>query len=424
MTHRVSRARVGCVALLTEAPMASVRWGTRPEPRLAVGAVPTQKAGADCCGSWPWRRASSTVSRSRSRAIPRHAYIAPRATDSPSTCGATVTSGTVVRLLSSRLRTSGRTSSTSGRNRPTKKTDSGIQRHCDGADSSNDRRGNRIQHLGAHDLVVHFQPQILDALQVQSPPSSKPKKAARAHQPIQDLVADPGEEHANVAEGRSTPPDELLICAAGEVEDAAHAKQRGIPESCVLGEDLEQRCIGVTVEEHGRVDQARKGSLETRAREDLHRLRRTEDLRAGPHPAGHRDNDLAQWSLGGLAGLRHQVDQPRRGGPDLLVVHGGHDDVLDLAPPQVGHQETGGLHAETDPRDVTSRGGHVQIRGPAAATGDLIDSAVDDEAIRPKLLHCTRHRGLAQARQLDDLVARQGRPGEDHVEDRRLVVVA
>ena len=384
----------------------------------------TQKAGADRSVGWPWRRASSTASRSRSRAIPRHAYTAPRATDRPRTCVGALTSGTVVRLLSSRLRTSGRTSWASGRNRPVKQDRLRVQRHGYGTHSSSDRCGERIQHFGARHLVVRLQPQIFDALQVEAPPSSKPKKTARAQQPVEDLVGDPGEEHTDVAEGGRTTPDDLVICATGEVQDAAQAEERGIAERGVLGEESEQGCVGVTVEEHRRVDQVCKVSLETRARERLHRLRWTEDLHAGPYPAGHRDDDLSQWSFCGLAGLRHQVDQPFRGAPDLLVVHRGHDDVLDLATSEVGHQDTGALRAETDTDDVSRRAGHVQVGGPSATAGDLVHSAVDDEAIRPKLLHCSRHRGLAQARQLDELVARQGRPGEDDIKDRRLVVVA
>ena len=260
----------------------------------------TQKAGADCSVRRPWRRASSTASRSRSRAIPRHAYTAPRATDRPSTCVGALTSGTVGKALVEPSSHLGK-DFVDERPQPTREEDRlRVQRHGYGTDSSNYRRGERIQHLGARHLVVRLQPQIFDALQVESPPSSKPKKTARAQQPVEDLVADPGEEHTDIAEGRRTSPDELVVRAAGEVQDAAQAEERGIAESGVLGEDPEQGCIGVTVEEHGRVDQVCKGSLETRAREGLHRLRWTEDLRAGPYPAGHRDDDLAQWSFCGL----------------------------------------------------------------------------------------------------------------------------
>ena len=41
-----------------------------------------------------------------------------------------------------------------------------------------------------------------------------------------------------------------------------------------LSEDPEQGRIGVTVQTHWRVDQVSKGSLETRPRQALHRLRR------------------------------------------------------------------------------------------------------------------------------------------------------
>lgn len=90
----------------------------------------------------------------------------------------------------------------------------GVKRHGYGTDSSNYRHGERIQHLGARHLVIRLQPQIFDALQVESPPSSKAKKAARAQQPVEDLVANPREEHTNIAESRRTSPDELVIVVA------------------------------------------------------------------------------------------------------------------------------------------------------------------------------------------------------------------
>ena len=131
--------------------------------------------------------------------------------------------------------------------------------------------------------------------------------------------------------------------------------------------------------------------------------------------AGHRDNDLAQWPLCGCACRRHQADQPFRGVSrppgDPAWARGR----VDLATSQVRHQHTGALGAETDTDDVSCRAGPVQIRGPTTTTGDLVYTAVDDEAIGPKLLHCARHRGLAQARQRDDLVARQGCPGKQYI---------
>ena len=285
--------------------------------------------------------------------------------------------------MGSRLRTSGRTSSTSGRNRPTQIDRLRVQRHGDGTDSSNDRRGERIQHLGARHLVVRFQPQIFDALQVESPPSSKPKKTARAQQPLEDLVSNPGEEHTNIAEGRRTPPDELVACGAGEVQDAAQAEERGISDRGVMETTPSKDALASLSTSTGALTR----SARVRWRPEPAKIFIAS---AGPRisvPVRTRPGTAAticrNGPLCGSAGLRHQVDQPLRGVPDVAVVDRGHDDVSDLAARQVGHQDTRGLHAETDTHDVPRRAGHVQIRGPAAAAGDLIDSAVDDEAIRP-----------------------------------------
>ena len=258
----------------------------------------------------------------------------------------------------------------------------------------------------------------------ESPASGEPEQSARAQQPVESLDADPGEEHPDVAERRRTPPSDRVVRAAGEVQGAAQAEQCGVPGSGVIGEEAQQEGIGVAVEEHRSVDQVFEGSLKARALEHRRRCRRTEDLRTVAHPTRDCGDDLAQGSGCRFARLRDQADQPARSAPDVSVLHRGHDDVMDLAPPEVSHQDTGRSCAEADTGHVSRRAGHVQIGGPTAAAGDLVDSAVDDEAVRPELLHRSRDRGLAQARQVDELVPSQGRSRKDHFEDRRLVVVA
>lgn len=66
------------------------------------------------------------------------------------------------------------------------------------------------------------------------------------------------------------------------------------------------------------------------------------------------------------------------------------------------------LHAETDTDDMSCRAGHVQIGGASATPDARIDFAIDDEAGRSKLFHCSRNRGLAQSRLLDDFVGVKG----------------
>ena len=97
-----------------------------------------------------------------------------------------------------------------------------------GTDRGDHRHGECVEHLSARHVVVRWQPQVFDALQGESPVSSKPEETARAEQPIEGLVADPSGEHTDLAEGRRASSDELMSRATGEVQDAAQA----ISEKC------------------------------------------------------------------------------------------------------------------------------------------------------------------------------------------------
>ena len=195
-------------------------------------------------------------------------------------------------------------------------------------------------------------------------------------------------------------------------------------ERGVIGEDAEQRCIGVAVEEHRGADQVFERSVEDGPCNAFIES-------GGPKisvPARTRPGTAATtWRIGPSADSLASATRPTSQSaalPTSVVVVRGQGQLVDLAAPEIGDQDTGGLHAEADAHHVPRRPGDVQIGGRSAAAGDLVEAAVHDEPVRPELLHGARHRRLAQAREVDELVPRQGRTGEDDIKDRRLVVVA
>ena len=67
-------------------------------------------------------------------------------------------------------------------------------------------------------------------------------------------------------------------------------------------------------------------------------------------------------------------------------------------PLRSAHHGASGLRAEADTDDVAGAPGDVEIGGSTAAAADLIDLAVDDEAVRSNLLHHPVHRGPVSTR--------------------------
>ncbi|GAA1271690.1 hypothetical protein GCM10009589_27050 [Arthrobacter pascens] len=118
---------------------------------------------------------------------------------------------------------------------------------------------------------------------------------------------------------------------------------------------------------------------------------------------------MAQWSLCGITGLHNQVHQPLGSGSNIAPLEAGNNDVPNLATSQVSYEDARGSRPERDTDNVSCRAGDIQIGGGPATAHNGIDSLLNEETVKKKLIHLPGHRRLTQTCQFDQPGARQGR---------------
>lgn len=87
----------------------------------------------------------------------------------------------------------------------------------------------------------------------------------------------------------------------------------------------------------------------------------------------------------------------------------GNNEVPNLATSQVRYQDASGLRSERDTDNVARRAGYIQIRGGPATAHNRIDSLLDEEAVKTKLINLPRDGRLTQTRQFDQRAPRKRR---------------